>query len=127
LEVRHAVRDRDEESFGAKDTPDLLGGDFDVGYVVQHVRSQDEVEASLQKGEALDVGEYDRRVGDERQHSNGEIHRYPRTTVTPPHECTFVCSVAAPDIEDALGRSVGDPRQVEHPGEKIELRHSAAG
>ena len=40
------------------------------------------------------------------------------------YECTFVCAVAAADIEDALGQALGDSGEIEHPGEDIKLRCS---
>jgi hypothetical protein len=56
LEVRGAIRDRDEETLWVKDTPDLPGCDFDVGHVIQHMSREHEVEGSSDSKRAVRNG-----------------------------------------------------------------------
>jgi hypothetical protein len=41
-------------------------------------------------------------------------------------ECTLIYPIAAADIEDTLGPSLGDVHEVENPGDKIKVGYSMA-
>ena len=127
MKVRKAIRNRNEKTFGIEHTPDLAGSGLDIGYVVQHVRCQHEVEGTWCEGKALHVREDDLRIADMLQHSSGVIYGHSRASVSSLDECQLVYPIATADIEDTLSPSLGDSGEVENPGDEIKARYPTAG
>ena len=114
------------DTAGPQHPPALAGRGHRVGHVVEHVRSEHQVEGGGRNGKALHVGLYDRRVVDVGEHAGGEVQGHPQATVAPLVHGRLVGAVAAAHVEDALVAARGHPGEIEDPGEQIEAGLTAA-